>query len=38
MRSRLANRDVLRFIARDYSHKEAAAELHLRVKTVETHV
>lgn len=31
-------REVLRFIARDYTYKEAAAELHLSVKTVETHV
>jgi len=31
-------REVLRFIARDYTYKETATELHLSVKTVETHV
>jgi DNA-binding NarL/FixJ family response regulator len=31
-------RDVLRYIARDYTYKETAAELSLSVKTVETHV
>jgi DNA-binding NarL/FixJ family response regulator len=31
-------REVLRFIARDYTYKETAAGLHLSVKTVETHV
>jgi DNA-binding NarL/FixJ family response regulator len=31
-------REVLRFIARGYTYKEVAAELHLSVKTVETHV
>jgi DNA-binding NarL/FixJ family response regulator len=31
-------RDVLRYIARGYTYKESAAELHLSVKTVETHV
>jgi DNA-binding NarL/FixJ family response regulator len=31
-------RDVLRFIARGYSYREAAAELNISVKTVETHV
>jgi DNA-binding NarL/FixJ family response regulator len=31
-------REVLRLIARGYTYKEAAAELHLSVKTVETHV
>jgi DNA-binding NarL/FixJ family response regulator len=31
-------REVLRFIARGYTYKETAAELHLSVKTVETHV
>jgi DNA-binding NarL/FixJ family response regulator len=30
--------EVLRFIARGYTYKEAAAELHLSVRTVETHV
>jgi DNA-binding NarL/FixJ family response regulator len=31
-------REVLRFIARGYTYKEAARELHIAVKTVETHV
>jgi DNA-binding NarL/FixJ family response regulator len=31
-------REVLRYIARGYTYKETAAELHLSVKTVETHV
>jgi DNA-binding NarL/FixJ family response regulator len=31
-------REVLRFIARGYAYKEIARELHLSVKTVETHV
>lgn len=31
-------RDVLRYIARGYAYKEIAAELHIGVKTVETHV
>jgi DNA-binding NarL/FixJ family response regulator len=31
-------RDVLRLIARGYTYKETASELHLSVKTVETHV
>ncbi len=31
-------REVLRLIARDYTYKETATELHLSVKTVETHV
>ena len=31
-------RDVLRLIARGYTYKEVAGELHLSVKTVETHV
>jgi DNA-binding NarL/FixJ family response regulator len=31
-------REVLRFIARGYTYKEVARELHLSVKTVETHV
>ena len=31
-------RDVLRHIARGYTYKETASELHLSVKTVETHV
>lgn len=31
-------REVLRFIARGYAYKEAARELHISVKTVETHV
>ena len=31
-------RDVLRHIARGYTYKETAAELHLSVKTIETHV
>jgi DNA-binding NarL/FixJ family response regulator len=31
-------REVLRFIARGYTYREAAAELHISVKTVETHV
>jgi DNA-binding NarL/FixJ family response regulator len=30
--------EVLRFIARGYTYKEAAAELHLSVRTIETHV
>ncbi len=30
--------EVLRYIARGYTYKEAAAELHLSVRTVETHV
>ena len=30
--------EVLRFIARGYTYREAAAELHISVKTVETHV
>jgi DNA-binding NarL/FixJ family response regulator len=30
--------DVMRLIARGYTYKEAAASLHLSVKTVETHV
>jgi DNA-binding NarL/FixJ family response regulator len=29
---------VLRYIARGYAYKEAARELHISVKTVETHV
>jgi DNA-binding NarL/FixJ family response regulator len=29
---------VLRFIARGYTYREAANELHLSVKTIETHV
>ncbi len=31
-------REVLRFIARGYAYKEIARELHISVKTVETHV
>ncbi len=31
-------REVLRHIARGYTYKETAAELHVSVKTVETHV
>jgi DNA-binding NarL/FixJ family response regulator len=31
-------RDAMRLIARGYTYKEVAAELHLSVKTVETHV
>jgi DNA-binding NarL/FixJ family response regulator len=31
-------REVLRYIARGYTYKEVAAELHISVKTVETHV
>jgi DNA-binding NarL/FixJ family response regulator len=31
-------REVLRFIARGYTYKEVAHELHISVKTVETHV
>jgi DNA-binding NarL/FixJ family response regulator len=31
-------RETLRYIARGYTYKEVAAELHLSVKTVETHV
>jgi DNA-binding NarL/FixJ family response regulator len=31
-------RETLRFIARGYTYKEVAAELHISVKTVETHV
>jgi DNA-binding NarL/FixJ family response regulator len=31
-------REVLRYIARGYAYKEIAAELHISVKTVETHV
>jgi DNA-binding NarL/FixJ family response regulator len=31
-------REVLRLIARGYAYKEAARELHISVKTVETHV
>ena len=31
-------REVLRLIARGYAYKEVARELHLSVKTVETHV
>jgi Response regulator containing a CheY-like receiver domain and an HTH DNA-binding domain len=30
--------EVLRFIARGYTYKEAAAELHLSVRTIESHV
>ncbi|MEP7060105.1 MAG: response regulator transcription factor [Actinomycetota bacterium] len=30
--------EVLRFIARGYTYREAARELHISVKTVETHV
>jgi DNA-binding NarL/FixJ family response regulator len=31
-------RDVLRLIARGYTYRDVAAELHLSVKTIETHV
>ena len=31
-------REVLRLIARGYTYKDVAGELHLSVKTVETHV
>jgi DNA-binding NarL/FixJ family response regulator len=31
-------REVLRHIARAYSYKEIGRELHISVKTVETHV
>ncbi len=31
-------REVLRYIARGYTYREAARELHISVKTVETHV
>lgn len=31
-------REVLRFIARGYTYREAAKELHISVKTIETHV
>ena len=31
-------REVLRYIARGYTYREVASELHLSVKTVETHV
>lgn len=31
-------REVLRFIARGYTYREAARELHISVKTIETHV
>ena len=31
-------REVLRFIARGYTYRETATELHISVKTVETHV
>ena len=31
-------REVLRYIARGYTYKEVASELHISVKTVETHV
>ena len=31
-------REVLRYIARGYTYREVAGELHLSVKTVETHV
>lgn len=31
-------REVLRYIARGYTYKEVAHELHISVKTVETHV
>ena len=31
-------REVLRYIARGYTYKEVATELHISVKTVETHV
>ena len=30
-------REVMRFLARGYSYKEIAAQLHISVKTVETH-
>ena len=30
--------DRLRFIARGYTYRESARELHISVKTVETHV
>ena len=31
-------REVLRYIARGYAYKQVARELHISVKTVETHV
>lgn len=31
-------REVLRYIARGYTYREAARELHISVKTIETHV
>ncbi len=31
-------REVLRFIARGYTYREAARDLHISVKTIETHV
>ena len=31
-------REALRYIARGYTYKEVASELHISVKTVETHV
>jgi DNA-binding NarL/FixJ family response regulator len=31
-------REILRYIARGYAYKEIAAQLHISVKTVETHV
>jgi DNA-binding NarL/FixJ family response regulator len=31
-------REVLRFIARGYTYRETARELHISVKTIETHV
>lgn len=31
-------REVMRLIARGYAYKEAAAELYISVKTVESHV
>jgi DNA-binding NarL/FixJ family response regulator len=31
-------RETLRYIARGYTYKEVASELHISVKTVETHV
>jgi DNA-binding NarL/FixJ family response regulator len=31
-------REVLRLIARGYAYKEVAKELHISIKTVETHV
>ena len=34
----LREREVLRYIARGYAYKEIARELHISVKTVETHV